>query len=264
MSCKKILLPMFLALSVSNCMPVCAQASGTFTVAYGAHVTLDPKRMNRGDFSDGMISALSGMVGNSIPVGDVTDTVSFSKDSYRIQSSGVVGRMLGSFMSKGTFVRTSDGLIVDGSIATIRYVDIRASNPPLTTLVDLKTNHIYFYSGKSVTSTVTSKGRIKDLLSLGYSFIGNLPSGAVTTSLSDGKSIKNATFDVKKDETQLNASLVPCVKLTRRIVSPDDASVEYWLRATDGLPLRVRIGMSQRYGAVLDLKATRVPEKVAR
>jgi hypothetical protein len=54
------------------------------------------------------------------------------------------------------------------------------------------------------------------------------------------------------------------VKLTRRKVSAEDASVEYWLKENDGLPLRVRIGMSQRYGAVLDLRAVQIPNVIQR
>ena len=114
----------------------------------------------------------------------------------------------------------------------------------------------------TVVNSVPYDRRIQDVLSLGYAFMGKRPTQALSIAMSDGKSIKRMIFDVRKEPLKLSAGQWDTVKLTRRVANKDDATVEYWLRTSDGLPLRVRIGMSQRYGAVLDLTMTKAPAKV--
>jgi hypothetical protein len=241
---------------------VSAQTLQKFTVSYSVNLTLDQKQANATGMSKSMISALSGIVGNAVTIADVSDTVKFTKDTYHIQSTGTLKTILAMFVNKGSFVRISDGQISGSTLNTLRYVDIRASNPPLTTLIDEKNNNILFYSGKTKTGTAPYKNKIRDVLSLGYSFIGKLPTSAVSTMMSDGKSIKEVVFDMKKETITLPTGRTDTIKLTRRLADRGDASVEYWLRASDGIPLRMRIGMNERYGVVLDMVATAVPTKV--
>lgn len=241
---------------------VSAQTEQKFTVSYSANLTLDQKQANATGMSKTMISALSGIVGNAVKIADVSDTVTFTKNTYHIQSTGTLKMILAMFVNKGTFIRTSDGQISESTLNTLRYVDIRADNPPLTTLIDEKNNTILFYNGKTKTGSTPYKTKIRDVLSLGYSFIGHLPTGAFTANISDGKSIKEAVFDSKRETAELPTGKSDTIKLTRRLTEKGDASIEYWLRASDGLPLRMRIGMNERYGVVLDMIATTVPAKV--
>jgi hypothetical protein len=236
-----------------------AQTLQKFSVSYSANLTLDEKQANLTGMSKTMVSALSG---KAVTIADVTDTVTLTKNTYHIQSTGTLKTILAMFVSKGTFVRVSDGQISDSTLNTLRYVDIRASNPPLTTLIDEKNSNILFYNGKTKTATTPYKNKIRDVLSVGYSFIGKLPTSAFTTTLADGKSIKQAVFDVSKETLALPTGKTDTIKLTRRLASKGDASVEYWLRASDGLPLRMRIGMNERYGVILDMIATTIPSKV--
>lgn len=251
-----------LTIIISVPLSVTAQPVQQFTVNYDASLALDPKRASNKGLSQSMINVLTSIMGSAMSIADIKDTVTFSKDTYHIQSVGTLGRILSAFMPKGTFVRVSDGQILGSTINTLRYVDIRTSNPPLTTLVDAKNKSILFYNGKTFVNSTPYKYKLHDALSLGYAFIGKLPTQALSVAMSDGKSIKQAIFDVRKEPLKLSTGQWDSIKLTRRVVNKDDASVEYWLRASDGLPLRVRIGMSQRYGAVLDLTATKIPTKV--
>ncbi|HWX02847.1 hypothetical protein [Collimonas sp.] len=260
---KKIALSLSALLPLAACVPGAsfAAANQQFSVSYDAQLTVDSKRASNTGMSQSAISALTGFMGGNVSVADVKDTVSFSQDSYQIQSVGTLGHVLGMFMS-GSLQRTSVGKISGGTLNTLRYVDIRGSKAPLTTLVDEKSKTAFFYDGKNMTSRATFQSKPQDVLSLSYAFVGNVPSHPVSVTLSDGKSIKQATFDVHSESLSLPSGQWQAVKLTRRIASADDASVECWLRASDGVPLRVRIGMSQRYGAILDLKSTKVPAKV--
>ena len=233
-----------------------------FLISYDAKLTVDPRRASNTGLSQGMINTLTSVVGNSVSIGDVNDTVSFSKDTYHIHSVGTLSSMVAVFMTKGTFIRTSEGQIFGNKLNTLRYVDIRDNNPPLTTLVDQKNKRVVFYNGNTTVSSISSQNKIQDVLSVGYSFIGHLPDQTVSVSMSDGKSIKEAVFDLRKEMLQLSTGQLETIKLTRRLATRDEASVEYWLRPSDGLPLRVRIGMSQRYGAVLDLMTKKIPAKV--
>ena len=154
-----------------------------FTVSYDASLTLDPKRASNTGLSQSMVNAMTSAFGSSVSIADVTDTITFSKDTYRIQSVGTLGRILSAFMSKGTFVRASDGQIVGRALNTLRYVDIRTSNPPLTTLIDAKNKKILFYKGMTVVNSAPYDRRIQDVLSLGYAFMGKRPTQALSIAI---------------------------------------------------------------------------------
>lgn len=258
---KRTILNAILLVLIANPMTVNAQTVKNFSISYDAQLSLDKKRATETGMSSSMINALTSVMGNSVSIAEVVDTVSINKNTYHIQSMGTLTRLVSVFMAKGTFIRISEGQMTENVPNTLRYVDVRTSNPPLTTLVDEKKKSIYFYNGKIITNTIPYQNKIQDVLSVGYGFIGKLPSRPVTMSMSDGKSIKEATFDISKETLELFAKKIETIKLTRRLSSKDDASVEYWLRSTDGLPVRVRIGMSQRYGAVLDLTAMKIVDK---
>ena len=239
-----------------------AQQARQFNISYDASLSIDANKSANTGLSKNIISALSSALGGSIVVGGVNDTISFSKDAYHIKSVGSLGSILSVLTDKNTFTRISDGQVINGSTSTLRYVDSRAGSAPLTTLVDSRSQKIIIYDGKKVTAKTDYRGTIQDLLCFGYGFIGKLPSGVVSVNIADGKSIKQAIFDIRKETIKSSQGAVDTVKLTRRLSAKDDASVEYWLRNSDGIPLRIRIGMSQRYGATLILSAVKPPEKV--
>ncbi len=251
-----------LALAAGLTPPALAQAGQQFAVSYDAELTVDPKRASNTGLSQTAINTVWGLMGGSVSIADVHDTISFSREAYHIRSVGTLGRLLSTFISNGTFTRDSVGRIGSGTLHTLRYIDTRGTRPPLTTLVDEKSKTIFFYDGKAITRRTPYQASTQDVLSLTYAFIGRVPSKPVSVALSDGKAIKQATFDVHSEPLKLAAGQWNTIKLTRRVSDRDDASVECWLRATDGVPLRVRIGMNQRYGAVLDLKVTKVPTKI--
>lgn len=246
---------------VSFSKTVFAAGAQKFLVNYEANLTIDSKRASNTGLSQGVISALTGIMGGSISIAHVKDTVSISKDFYQIQSSGTLGSVLGMFMS-GSLERTSVGSISGGTLNTLRYVDVRGSNPALITLIDEKTKTVFFYEGKRLTGRVAFQSKPQDVLSLSYAFIGHIPTQPFSVALSDGKSIKLATFDVKSESLTVPSGQWKATKITRRISSLEDASVEFWLRSTDGAPLRMRIGMNQRYGATLDLRSTQIPANI--
>lgn len=238
-----------------------AQVLQQFSIKYDAELAIDPNRATDTGLSQSAINGIWGVMGGSVSIANIEDTVSFSKETYSIQSIGTPSQVLSIFIT-GDLVRHSFGKITGGKLNTLQYADTRPGIPQLTTQVNEKKKTITFYDGQKLIQRIPYQAKIHDVLSLPYVFIGRLPAKPVTVSFSDGKSIKQATFDVQKVSLKLPSGQWETIKLTRRIASSDDASVEYWLRATDGIPLRIRIGMNQRYGAVLDMKSIKVPDKV--
>jgi hypothetical protein len=49
------------------------------------------------------------------------------------------------------------------------------------------------------------------------------------------------------------------VHLTREQRQGDDASFDLWLRKEDGMPMRIRVGLDDKYGVVLDQKLRELP-----
>ena len=256
-----------LALTLSVFVPfVHAQAAQTvtqsFALTFEAEVAIDSKKAANSGMSDTLIKGLSGMFGGSVGLGTVSDKVSFTKDGYDIQSSTALGRVASLFM-KGDFVRTSKGKIENNTLTTAQYVDIRPGKTPLVTVINDKKT-VSFVEGKKLSSREPYRTNTQDILSMTYAFIGRVPAGPTTVHFSDGKSLKTATFDVLKESIKVPAGSMDAVKLTRRIVGKEDARIELWVRASDGLPVRLRVGMNEKYGALLDMKASQLPAAVAK
>jgi hypothetical protein len=75
------------------------------------------------------------------------------------------------------------------------------------------------------------------------------PSGPSSFAYTDGRFLRTITVDptVVFNHTVAGKS-VPAVRYVSRRTGPKDADIELWVRAEDGLPLRMRLSCP-RYGA---------------
>lgn len=236
-----------------------AFAQQSFTVQFAAEAVVDKTKAST------TVAAVGGIFGGSVGVASVTDKVNFTKDSYTIESVATAGSVV-SMLSNGnnSFVRTSKGSIAGNSLNSLQYVDIRGKQPPIVALVNPAKTQWSFVQNKQVFGRSPYKAGAQDITSLMYTFIGRVPSAPFTTQVVDGKGIKTASFGVIKESVTVPSGKWDAVKLTRVNKSSGDAAIDLWLRASDGVPVRLRVGMNEKYGVLLDFKSTQVPANVAK
>jgi hypothetical protein len=236
-----------------------AQAQQSFTVQYTAEAVVDKAKAST------TVAAVGGMFGGSVSVASVMDKINFSKDSYTIESVATAGSVV-SMLSNGnnSFVRTSKGSIANNTLNSMQYVDIRGKSAPIVALVNPAKTQWSFVQNKQVLNRAAYKAGAQDLASLMYAFIGRVPTAAFTTQVVDGKNIKTTTFAVSKESVAVPSGKWDAVKLTRINKAAGDAAIDLWIRASDGAPVRLRVGMNEKYGVLLDFKSTALPAAVSK
>ncbi|MHB1200571.1 MAG: hypothetical protein ACYCZ6_13645, partial [Polaromonas sp.] len=96
-----------------------------------------------------------------------------------------------------------------------------------------------------------------DLLMAPYAFIGRpAPSQSAFLALSDGKAIRQISLSPKAETMKVAGKVIQAVRLSGRTAA---GTFDLWLRAEDSFPLRMRIGLGAKYGAVLDQIARDIP-----
>jgi hypothetical protein len=84
-------------------------------------------------------------------------------------------------------------------------------------------------------------------------------------SYTDGRSLKTITMDgtVVFNYT-VAGKAVPTVRYVARRPNKDDPEVELWIRAEDGFPVRVLLGLSAKYGVRAEINPTSLPPPLKR
>ena len=86
-----------------------------------------------------------------------------------------------------------------------------------------------------------------------------LPQTSITIAATDGNSTKEFIMKPSDDMVQIGKDQVAAVHLTREFRHGDDAALDLWLRREDGMPLRLRVGLDEKYGVVLEQKLRELP-----
>lgn len=74
--------------------------------------------------------------------------------------------------------------------------------------------------------------------------------------LSDGKAIRQINLFPKAETVKVAGKVVHAVRLSGLTAA---GTFDLWLRPEDSFPLRMRIGLGAKYGAVLDQIARDIP-----
>ncbi len=235
-----------------------ALAQQSFTVQYTAEAVVDKAKASN------TVAAVGGIFGGSVTVASVTDKVNFGKDSYSIESVASAGTMVSMLSSNTSFVRTSKGSIAGNTLNSLQYVDLRGALPPIVALVNPAKTQWSFVQNKQVLNRSAYKPGAQDVASFMYAFIGRVPTAPFTMQIVNGKNIQSANFGVGKESVSVPSGKWDAVKITRVGRPAGEAAIELWLRASDGAPVRMRVGMNEQYGVMLDFKSTQLPAALSK
>ncbi len=238
------------------CLAHSAFAQHSYTLQFTAEAVVDKAKASTS------VAAVGGLFGGSATVASVTDKIAFNADNYLIESVASASKVVSMLSENTSFVRSSKGSLTPQGLSSLQYVDIRGKTPAIVALVNPAKTQWSFVQNKQVLGRAPYKSGAVDIASLMYAYIGRIPSAPFTTQLVDGKNIKPVTFAVNKESLTVPSGKWDTVKLTRVSKAPGDAAIDLWLRASDGAPVRLRVGMNDRYGILLDFKNTQVPAQM--
>lgn len=204
-----------------------------------------------------------GLIKGSVSVATVVDKVDIRKDSFHINSTGTLGAVLSTLLADQKLLRDSVGSMTREGMITSTYQEKRGNTELLIAKVDK--NIVNFYKISSRTPPVGSapfSGRLMDMLSVGYQFIGrDLPTKPIALPVTDGRSIK--TYTLVRGELwdfPFNGSKIKAIRYYKTTSKDDTSTFEIWFSEKEHFPLRSVIGLSAQYGATIQVDLKKMPK----
>lgn len=242
---------------------VCSGAAfaSPFSAEYTVKVEVDAAKASGSSTTDLAAIKAASLLG-AVEIGTITDAGSLRGGVFRLTSTVTGNRIVKLVLSEDTLqmVRTSEGQIRQGNLVTTRYIDKRGKREPLVYVADFGKGQYEFRRAGAVTGGARLQYSNVDIAALPYLFLGRTPpSTPLSVAYTDGRAVRIATFRPRNESLRVGATEVPTVRFSsvQRVAS--DPLVEVWMRASDGFPLRIRLGLSYQYGAIADQWITQVP-----
>ncbi len=246
-------LHLWLALSLGLLAPV-AKALPVST-AWRFEIAIQKNAPTPDVMSKAIVSAArlfsSVTLGNGLDVGEV-DKLGYS---FRTQISATP--LLAQVFDNLSIQRQSNGRFIKGVALTTRYSEKRGRSAELLMVTNGVTKRYEFFKGGVPTGTKPLKIPACDLISAPYAFLGKPVSMKSSfLAFSDGRAIRQVNFATSAERVTVEGKVINAVRLSGETTS---GPIDLWLRAEDGYPLRMRVGLLSKYGATLDQIAKSIP-----
>lgn len=254
-----------LCLPALACATACVLAAGSsiaalrFTAEYSLSVANSKQDPAQASLTTKALRGSLSMMGGSVEAGNLTDEVSIDGEHYRITARGNASSALRTLIPSATLSRSSEGRFGGGYPASSRFIEKRGSKEPVTVHIDYRARTVTYWRGKEQRKIEQVQYRLADAASLAYLFFRQPPArGSVTIAATDGLSTRLLVLDPSDDQVDIDGRKIPAIHWIRR-PHADGGSFELWVRKEDGFPLRLRLGLSAKYGIVLHQQLKRLP-----
>jgi hypothetical protein len=262
-------IPQLLALAAVILMLPQLAIAQTAQFEYDLRITVDPSKraayLKQSGEAPSAYEQVFSLVKGSMQVATVIDKVDIAKDRYHISSRGTLGSVLSTVLNNQTLIRDSVGTVTSNGLLTNTYQEKRGNTDLLLAKVDAPKNLIQFFKVSSRTPPVATApyaGQLLDMLTVGYQFIGRpLPSKSLVLPVTDGRMLKRYTLN--RGETvdfTIDGQKVKAVRFFKSTSKDDSATFEIWYSEKDRLPLRSIIGLSDQYGATIQVDLKKIPK----
>ena len=231
--------------------------TGELKTPYVINISVDPKAASLPEAKPYLEKATK-LSGPRCEVASFEEVLNIKKDgSYQVKSIIPMGSVISTVTPLDKVLRLGEGKVVGGKPIASKVVEQRGSNEPsLMALTNEKLNKVYFYRGKdNVRTEDIPPGGLIDIVMLGYLHLGQqVPVKNLTLSAVDAKRpFINQMLKATEAPITFDGQTFPGVKFTRVLTPGEDATLEFWVRKADGLPVRMLIGLSGKYGVTVDI-----------
>lgn len=232
----------------------------TFSAEWEVDIAIDATKAKKNPGIAKAAENVLGLMGGSVSVATITDKVAFKDNNYSIASYAQANRLVSSLLPNSTATRTSRGRSDGGYLVSVEFTEERTKGHQRKVALDYaKKTSSYSKSGQAV-KTEALPYRTADTATLPYLFYKRPPPTARTIiAATDGMSTRIFRFAPSPDSVAIKGQNIPAIKLTHQPASANDAGLTLWVRKSDGFPLRVRLDMNARYGAIMDQKLKELP-----
>ncbi len=230
-----------------------AAESTPLAATWDLYLVVDDSARASANLGAQVLAAAIQNAGGAMLAGNVVETGRLTRDGeYSITSTSTGTGLLASVW-RGHLVRESRGVAGGGRLVTNVYRETRGDSAPFSATTDRAAHSIRFDRSGEESTVRSMPSDATDIGALPWLFAGRRPPTApFTLDYTDGRKLYRASFDVAADRVQLAGATIDAVRLTGRRNAPDDPGVDIWVRKSDGVPLRVRIDLDARYGAVIE------------
>lgn len=200
-------------------------------------------------------------VSGSLHAADISDIVEISATKYQINSVGTLTSVLNLALSNQKLHRQSYGDVAKDALSTVSYIEKRGNTERLQAKLDSKAGKVIFIKDKTETGAAAINGNLLDLLNVMYTFVGRKPPPVrATYNVTDSKSLKQYTLN--KGELwdfPFNGIKVKAFRYFKSTTKDDSSTLEIWLTEKDNIPLRMVVGLGERYGATIQADLKSIP-----
>lgn len=203
------------------------------------------------------------ILSGTVQVANVVDQVKFTGNSYQITSVGNLIAGMSTALGGQRLVRESQGSVSPSGLVSSVYQEKRGNTDLLISRYEPPKKTITFYKGsfRSPTGSTPLEGSLIDLVSVGYQFIDRpLPTKPVTYQVSDARSVKRYTLvPAEVWEFPIDGKKIKAQRFYKTTSKDDTATFEIWFSQGRNLPIRSVIGLSDQYGATIQVDLKKIP-----
>lgn len=200
-------------------------------------------------------------ISGSIHAANITDTVEIGTSKYQINSVGTLTSVINLALSNQRLTRQSYGEVSKDGLSTQSYIEKRGNTDRLQAKLDSKVNKVVFIKDKTETGSAPIAGNLLDLLNVMYTFVGRKPPPTKATyNVTDSKSLKQYTLTkAELWDFPFNGVKVKAYRYFKAATKEDSSTLEIWLTEKDNIPLRMVVGLGERYGATIQADLKTIP-----
>jgi hypothetical protein len=237
-------------------LPLAASAK-TLTAQWNYQVTVTKDAKGTDAMSKTIITAAKWL--GSVGIGAGADRLDIDSKGFALQSNVKGSTVISAVSDNVNMSRRSRGIFVNGLPLTLNYADKRGSSPELSTVTNLSAKRYEFYKGGKLGSTTPFAFVAVDMASLPYVFLGKpAPTKPTFVAFTDGKSLRSTTLS-PSPATNMKIAGGEYSVVRYSGAAAGGSYVSLWVRATDGYPLKMVVGLGSKYGAVIEQTIAAIP-----
>jgi hypothetical protein len=254
--CVKRHIAMVCLLATSSLLPFAAHAK-TLTAQWSYQITVTKEAQGTDAMSKAIITAAKWM--GSVGIGAGADRLEIDSKGFALQSNVKGSTLITAVSDNVNMSRRSRGIFVNGLPLVLNYADKRGSSPELSTVANLSAKRYEFYKGGKLSSTAPFAYVAVDIASLPYVFLGKpAPTKPTFVAFTDGKSLRSTTLS-PSPATSMKIAGGEYSVVRYSGAAAGGSYVSLWVRATDGYPVKMVVGLGSKYGAVIEQSIAAIP-----
>lgn len=193
------------------------------------------------------------LLGQDVTISDFDEQFKPQADgkTYRLDAEIPMPRTVALVSKLDKVRRLSEGSLTKNGWLGHRMLEQRGTRSDiLEARLSPKRDRITFLRNQKTVEENRVDGLVTDLMSLPYLWMGRpVQAKPLTISVFDAKKLHpKQTFVASRMEIIFNKSRVNVVQFQLKRTTSADASLVLWIREADGVPLRVELGLAEKYG----------------